>query len=1072
MAISSDFSIDYVNKRVYHSSGTTVYTVNQLYTYLMDMFDEVAQMDDDVPMSAQTPTEYTMINSWFIDQASTHFLKGGAIKTIGYAGAIQEIALNTGHTLDATDIGKQLKDDTVEIGVILAVEGNEVYVRSTTTVVNASAIAVTGSAHTGTANVSSKSGEDLYANIYTLGTVTDNPAPALYVQQGENYEGNVLTSWWLRGHIDVLIKVKSSGTTFNDGYVRVFGRQSGDTYDYFQINLSAGGRNAVPLATATDLNQLTDDYYLLFDAQTGAFTTGLILTGVTSGATAEVSSITDWGTEGVLGLRNIVGTFQDNETVNDTSTGSATTNGTRGSGFITYDTQTANFTIGATLKGATIGTIGQIVGMQDDGASGKLLIYASGSTPAVLDNEVLSDTNGTPGAALASSDSLTATCGIPNVKVWFMNHRQDYDGGGSMFIEGDVITGLISGATGTVVLPGAAAASGNMYLANRNSTWFLDNEVIIGSKSGNIVFYASETSPFTVGKVLTSASGATGTITSIVDNGTTGIIFLKNVSGTFLASELITDTTTPTAGSATTNGTSGTMYLAYDTETVGFTTLGQVLTGTTSTATGTICAIQDNGATGILLLNGGNGKLFQVETITGASEGSASATGVQTIAGAVTNGTGFPSSKITRAFEQQATKNYKVVIDCGGNPLTKVYQYLKYVCRENSSQQMFRIEDTPFTQVLRDDGGVFTDYTIAMNDIGATQGDVYPLTAAPAVEDALYLGNSVKTFARVEFYMRTAGVGTWTITWEYWNGSTWSALNPTDNTIGFTSGSGGISKDVYWNIPTDWTTTTVQSTVGYWVRARVSSFTSITTQPTADRGHSYALQQICYGNVYSDAHYTYTPVKAAPFGTFAGGKLFAARGIWVQGVTYSDIQNYQLVDADGVTQTPPNYQAVTVSNLISGDRVSVFRTTGSNNIVDKSMYMSHATSNDTATTTFTTSAAISVDTPSSGYIRLRKTATGVEERIAYSAWSGTAFTLSSAHAGGYGASDTAYIPFIDESVITAAKSVSVIYTTSRNVVVRVRRYTPTAILPFETTGTFGSTGYSVSAIRTADTIVG
>lgn len=69
MAIQDDFTIDYVNKRIYHSSGTTIYTVNALYSYLQNTFDEPEQMDDPIPMSAQTPTEYTLINGWFMNEA-------------------------------------------------------------------------------------------------------------------------------------------------------------------------------------------------------------------------------------------------------------------------------------------------------------------------------------------------------------------------------------------------------------------------------------------------------------------------------------------------------------------------------------------------------------------------------------------------------------------------------------------------------------------------------------------------------------------------------------------------------------------------------------------------------------------------------------------------------------------------------------------------------------------------------------------------------------------------------------------------------------------------------------------
>jgi hypothetical protein len=35
-------------------------TVNALYSYMMDLFDEQVQMDDSVPMAAQTPSAYTV----------------------------------------------------------------------------------------------------------------------------------------------------------------------------------------------------------------------------------------------------------------------------------------------------------------------------------------------------------------------------------------------------------------------------------------------------------------------------------------------------------------------------------------------------------------------------------------------------------------------------------------------------------------------------------------------------------------------------------------------------------------------------------------------------------------------------------------------------------------------------------------------------------------------------------------------------------------------------------------------------------------------------------------------------
>ena len=81
MAIGNDWTINTTAKTISHTSGTEVYTVLALYTWLMDTFDELDYMDDPVPMSAQTPTEFTLINGWDFGTPATdvNYLKGGAI---------------------------------------------------------------------------------------------------------------------------------------------------------------------------------------------------------------------------------------------------------------------------------------------------------------------------------------------------------------------------------------------------------------------------------------------------------------------------------------------------------------------------------------------------------------------------------------------------------------------------------------------------------------------------------------------------------------------------------------------------------------------------------------------------------------------------------------------------------------------------------------------------------------------------------------------------------------------------------------------------------------------------------
>lgn len=69
---------------------------------------------------------------------------------------------------------------------------------------------------------------------------------------------------------------------------------------------------------------------LAYDGQTGNFTAGLKVTGGTSGATGYIVSDTDGGTTGTLVLKDVRGTFADNEALTDTSTGAAVVNGTLG----------------------------------------------------------------------------------------------------------------------------------------------------------------------------------------------------------------------------------------------------------------------------------------------------------------------------------------------------------------------------------------------------------------------------------------------------------------------------------------------------------------------------------------------------------------------------------------------------------------------------------------------------------------------------------------------------------------------------------------------------------------------
>lgn len=127
--------------------------------------------------------------------------------------------------------------------------------------------------------------------------------------------------------------------------------------------------------------------------------------------------------------------------------------------------------------------------------------------------------------------------------------------------------------------------------------------------------------------------------------------------------------------------------------------------------------------------------------------------------------------------------------------------------------------------------GTFVDETIDFNDAGA--GDVQPYPTAEAVEDNLYIGYRSK-FGLVKINTGTAAVGGGTTTWEYWNGSAWTALSGvTDGTTDFTVTG---SQDVTWTMPTDWAAKSVNGTGAiFYVRARLDAG-SFSTEPLITQG--------------------------------------------------------------------------------------------------------------------------------------------------------------------------------------------------------------------------------------------
>lgn len=153
------------------------------------------------------------------------------------------------------------------------------------------------------------------------------------------------------------------------------------------------------------------------------------------------------------------------------------------------------------------------------------------------------------------------------------------------------------------------------------------------------------------------------------------------------------------------------------------------------------------------------------------------------------------------------------------------------------------VDDGPIrTQLMvafADDGGVFTDQTAASRN--STAGDMTLLPAVPVVNDAYYFG-AHRAFRYLAINISTAGAGTYSIAWEYWNGAAWVAFaGISDETLAFTRA--GLNR-VTWTMPSGWASTSVNGRAAFWVRARVSAFTSITTQPLGRSAYTGIQQQL------------------------------------------------------------------------------------------------------------------------------------------------------------------------------------------------------------------------------------
>ena len=313
--LSGDVTIAYFDenrqKRIYWTGGaSTTYTANQLYSALMDHFDEPLRMDNPSPMSAQTPVEYTtgIIDTgdndpWFLSYDLMEHITGGAIRTnlwtrtvTSATGIVVVPVTAAGNTIVAADAGNDISHADGDAGTLLEVlsdGGTTDYliVRPDSSAAannfDSTSGTLTCNANTGTQAAASTTGEQIWANTYTIGTI--EPDTHVYFYQGDAadstkarvYSVNDNTQdYWGDGLIDVCIPIrnyKSAGNpVIDEGYITGFARKYSTEYSYFEAATSttSGGRNPIPLGTKDDLNNDTGIRTVTLSGSSGNYNVG------------------------------------------------------------------------------------------------------------------------------------------------------------------------------------------------------------------------------------------------------------------------------------------------------------------------------------------------------------------------------------------------------------------------------------------------------------------------------------------------------------------------------------------------------------------------------------------------------------------------------------------------------------------------------------------------------------------------------------------------------------------------------------------------------------------------------
>jgi len=209
-------------------------------------------------------------------------------------------------------------------------------------------------------------------------------------------------------------------------------------------------------------------------------------------------------------------------------------------------------------------------------------------------------------------------------------------------------------------------------------------------------------------------------------------------------------------------------------------------------------------------------------------------------------------------------------------------------------------------------------------------------------------------------------------------------------------------------------------------------------------------------------------------GASTGSALISSYGFALE--TADLTKDDKIQDLNGVTNAPPNLVTYTVGGLVSGeDRILVAPWDGSsvdaegNPAIDKNQMITNAGYSGAAVTSVVMTTTIPSDTPATGGIRI-ETTSGKYQEVEYTSWSGSTFTIVSTDFSGDIIPNGAdvWIAYIDELATGTTATFQSLFNTDRDLVVICRDGGVSPIKQFISAGSLGSSGGSITVIRTSD----